>query len=93
MLYLQSMKYGIKSENHITMKCLICKNGNTLNQTTTVTLELGGRTFIFKKVPARVCENCGEQYVEEETSRRLLTLVSEVEKAGLEFTIAKYDQS
>ena len=51
------------------MKCVICKNGQTVNQTVTVTLEQNGKTFVFKDVPARVCENCGEQYLEEETSR------------------------
>ena len=73
------------------MKCVICKNGQTNNQTVTVTLEQQGKTFVFKDVPARVCENCGEQYLEEETSRRLLELAQEAAKSGIELTIAKYN--
>ena len=72
------------------MKCVICKNGQTVNQTVSVTLEQNGKTFVFKDVPARVCENCGEQYLEEETSKRLLGLAQEAAKSGIEFTIAKY---
>ena len=72
------------------MKCVICKNGQTVNQTVTVTLEQNGKTFVFKDVPARVCENCGEQYLEEETSKRLLALAQEAAKSGMELTIAKF---
>jgi YgiT-type zinc finger domain-containing protein len=72
------------------MKCVICKNGQTVNQTITVTLEQNGKTLVFKEVPARVCENCGEQYLEEETSRRLLSLAQEAAKSGIELTIAKF---
>ena len=72
------------------MKCVICKNGQTVNQTVTVTLEQNGKTFVFKEVPVRVCENCGEQYLEEEISRRLLSLAKEAAKSGIELTIAKF---
>ena len=72
------------------MKCVICKNGQTVNQTVTVTLEQNGKTFVFKDVPARVCENCGEQYLEEETSKRLIGLAQEAAKSGMELTIAKF---
>lgn len=72
------------------MKCVICKNGQTANQTVTVTLEQNGKTFVFKDVPARVCENCGEQYLEEETSKRLIGLAQEAAKSGMELTIAKF---
>lgn len=47
------------------MKCVICKNGEIKPGTVTVTLEGGGSTLVFKNVPAQVCENCGEAYVDE----------------------------
>jgi YgiT-type zinc finger domain-containing protein len=72
------------------MECVICKNGQTVNQTVTTTLEQNGKAFVFKDVPARVCENCGEQYFEEETSKRLLGLAQEAAKSGMELTISKY---
>jgi YgiT-type zinc finger domain-containing protein len=47
------------------MTCVICKSGETQPGTATVTLEREGATVVIKRVPARVCKNCGEEYVEE----------------------------
>ena len=46
--------------------CVIWKQGKTQLGTTTITLERAETTVVFKNVPAQVCENCGEAYVEEE---------------------------
>jgi YgiT-type zinc finger domain-containing protein len=47
------------------MKCIICKNGETKPGNATVTLEREGTTLVIKGVPADVCANCGEEYVDE----------------------------
>ena len=54
------------------MKCVICKHGETAAGTATVTLERGATTVVFKDVPAQVCGNCGERYVDEAVARQLL---------------------
>lgn len=54
------------------MKCCICRHGETQPGFVTVTFERGGCTLLVKEVPAEVCENCGEHYTNEETSRALL---------------------
>lgn len=54
------------------MECAICKVGTTSPGLVTVTLERGGSTIVFKGVPAQVCENCGEQYIDESVSADLL---------------------
>jgi YgiT-type zinc finger domain-containing protein len=54
------------------MKCVVCKNGETKIGRTTVTLERDGATLVFKGVPARVCANCGEAYVDGEITASLL---------------------
>jgi YgiT-type zinc finger domain-containing protein len=54
------------------MKCVICGNGETRPGHVTVTLERDGTTLIVRGVPAEVCENCGEEYVEDSAARRLL---------------------
>ena len=46
------------------MKCVICKHGETEPSTTTLTLEREGAVVAFKEVPAHVCTNCGEAYVD-----------------------------
>ena len=54
------------------MKCVICRNGNTEKGFTTVVLEQNKTTLIFKKVPANICNNCGEEYISSNTNRKLL---------------------
>ncbi|UEC41854.1 MAG: hypothetical protein METHAR1v1_100011 [Methanothrix sp.] len=55
------------------MRCLICKRGSTEPATTTVTLERDGLIMVIKGVPAQVCRNCGEAYVDEKVASELLT--------------------
>ena len=46
------------------MTCVLCKNGTTRRGTVTVTLERGKTVVIVRDVPADVCENCGEYYLD-----------------------------
>lgn len=69
------------------MECVICKNGTTEQGFTTFTLERNGVIIVFKNVPALVCQNCGDFYLTEETSKLLLEkALSSLEK-GVEFEI------
>lgn len=54
------------------MKCVICKKGETKVGQATVTLERNGATLVFKRVPANVCATCGEEYVDEHITAKLL---------------------
>lgn len=54
------------------MKCVICKTGETAPGKVTVTLQRGDVTVLIKDVPAEVCDNCGEYYLSEEISQRVL---------------------
>ncbi len=56
------------------MECVFCKVGETKPGTTTLLLERDNTTLVIKRVPADVCQNCGEAYVDEETTERLLQL-------------------
>ena len=72
------------------MKCVICKNGETQTGTTTMTLERGETTVVFKQVPAEVCENCGEAYLDAATTRRLLHIVEEASRIGVQVDVRQY---
>ena len=72
------------------MKCVICKQGETREGTATVTLERNGMILVFKKVPAEVCEVCGEEYVDEETAARLLAAAEEAARVGVQVDIREY---
>jgi len=54
------------------MKCVICRQGTTRKGRATVTLTRDVMALVVRGVPARVCQNCCEQYVGEATTARLL---------------------
>jgi YgiT-type zinc finger domain-containing protein len=72
------------------MKCVICKNGKTVPRTTTVILNRGEATVIFKNVPADICENCGEYYLSTEVTREILAKAEDSMKNGVEVEVRKY---
>lgn len=72
------------------MKCVVCKKGETKVGKTMVTLEKNGATFVFKNVPARVCANCGEEYVDEEITAALLKSAVEAARSGVQVEIRQY---
>jgi len=46
--------------------------------------------LVFKKVPAEVCEVCGEEYVDERTTARLLATAEEAVRAGVQVDVREY---
>lgn len=72
------------------MKCSICKRGDTHPGKATVTLEKNGTTLVFKSVPAQVCQNCGEEYVDEDVTARLLKAAEEASQVGVQIDIREY---
>lgn len=72
------------------MKCVICKKGDTQPGHTTVTLERGGVTLVFKRVPAEVCATCGEAYVDDKTSGELLDTANARAEQGVEVEVQSF---
>ena len=73
-----------------TMRCVICKQGEIRPGTATVMLERNGMTLVVKSVPARVCENCGEEYVDEDITARLLREAEDAARSGVQVDIREY---
>ena len=73
-----------------TTRCVICRQGETVLGVTTVTLERNGLTLVVKGVPAHVCSNCGEEYVDEETTEQLLATAEDSARAGVLVDIRAY---
>jgi YgiT-type zinc finger domain-containing protein len=59
------------------MTCIVCHHGATRPGITTVTFRREGRTLVVTDVPADVCENCGEAYISEAVTARLLEIAAE----------------
>ncbi len=72
------------------MKCLICKQFNVQPRTATLTLERGGMTLVVKHVLARVCPNCGEEYIDEGAATRLLETAEQAFLAGVQVDVREY---
>jgi len=72
------------------MKCAICRNGETRPGHVTVTLERDGTTLIVRGVPAEVCENCGEEYVEDSAATKILQTAEEAARAGAHLDIREF---
>ncbi len=72
------------------MTCVICRHGETQPGTTTVTLERDALTLVVKGVPARVCDTCGEEYVDEDAAARLLQTADEAARLGVEVDVRAY---
>jgi YgiT-type zinc finger domain-containing protein len=72
------------------MNCVICKHGQTGSGHVTVTLQRGSCTVIIKEVPAQVCDNCGEYYLDEATTAALLTRAEAAVEKGAEVEILRF---
>lgn len=47
-------------------------------------------TLVVKSVPAEVCQNCGEQYIDDQTTASLLRQAEEAAIAGVEVQVRSY---
>jgi len=72
------------------MKCVICKTGETVDGTTTVTIERESAVLVLRGVPARVCGTCGEAYVSAEVTDEILRRAEEMQRQGVEVDIRRF---
>lgn len=72
------------------MKCVVCKHGETAAGLATVTLVRESTTLVMKDVPAQVCENCGEEYVDEAITESIMKMAAQAADTGVEVDVRKY---
>ena len=72
------------------MRCVICKHGDTRPGTATVTLTREQLTLVVKDVPAQVCENCGEEYIDADITARLIQTAEEAAQSGVQVDVREY---
>jgi len=66
------------------MKCPICKHGDTVIGSASMTLERGAATLVFKKVPAQICNNCGEEFFSDDITASILKQAESAVNARVE---------
>lgn len=74
------------------MECVICKNGTTHEGKVTVTLERNGSIIAIKEVPAQVCQNCGEYYLDAEMTKEVLKRAEQAIEKGVEIEVIKMNK-
>jgi YgiT-type zinc finger domain-containing protein len=77
-------------DKETTMRCVICKQGETRPGLATVTLQREASTIIMKDVPADICENCGEYYLCESTTEKVMRRAEESIRKGAEVEILRF---
>jgi len=72
------------------MICLICRKAETVDGLASVNFERGEMRLVVNSVPARVCPSCGEAYVDQEVSVRLLRDAEEMSRLGTLENVREY---
>ena len=72
------------------MKCLICRQADTVDGLTSVTFERDEMRLVVNHVPARICPSCGEAYVDEDIAVQLLLDAEEMSAAGVMDDVMEY---
>jgi len=73
-----------------TSPALFADTARTHPGTATVTLQRGETIVIVKEVPGEVCENCGEYYLDEKTTERILRMAEEAVLRKAEVEILRF---
>ncbi|MDT5062724.1 MAG: hypothetical protein QOH63_3183 [Acidobacteriota bacterium] len=71
------------------MKCLVCKHNRFKKGTTVLLIERGNAILLITDIPARVCENCGETYLDEETAQEAQDLANETLSGEVNYAKAR----
>jgi YgiT-type zinc finger domain-containing protein len=71
------------------MKCLACKHNHFRKGTTVLPIERGNTILLITDIPARICENCGETYIEEEIAQEVQDLANETLSGEVSYAKAR----
>lgn len=72
------------------MNCVICINGETRPGWATVTLNRRETTVVIRRVPAMVCDQCGEEYLDAGVAASLDATVVSAAGRGVRFAVQEY---
>ncbi len=73
------------------MNCIICKSKLAKSRINHI-LDNMGRIVIIKNVPANVCGQCGEYYVDNDTAMRLEAIAQELLNNKAEILVLNYNE-
>ncbi|AJA47866.1 hypothetical protein CPAST_c17960 [Clostridium pasteurianum DSM 525 = ATCC 6013] len=73
------------------MNCILCK-ANLVQGKVNHIVDLDGHIIIIKGVPANVCKQCGEYFIENDIALKLEKIIEEVIKNKAEIFVVNYSE-
>ena len=70
-------------------QCPLC-GGNKTNGRTTFTADLGSGVVVVRRVQATICSQCGEEWIDDATARRLEAVVDEARLKHRELDVTAF---
>lgn len=71
------------------MKCAICGETTEQGKITTI-LERGATMVVFRGVPASVCPQCGEEWIDDEIAADLEAVFEKQTEAGVQVEVREF---
>ncbi|MEW6326667.1 MAG: type II toxin-antitoxin system MqsA family antitoxin [Thermodesulfobacteriota bacterium] len=75
------------------MRCPLCK-GNMVTGKTNLPYELDGeKIIVVRNVPALVCDQCGDAFVEIDILRKVEEVIARAERDGITMGFVEYEKA
>ena len=73
------------------MNCILCKS-NLIKGNVNHIVDIDGHIVIIKGVPANVCKQCGEYFIENDVALKLEKIIEEAKKNNAEIFVINYSE-
>ena len=73
------------------MNCILCKS-NLFKGIVNQIVDFDGHIIIIKGVPANICKQCGEYYLENDIALKLEKIIEDTKKNKAEIFVTNYSE-
>lgn len=73
-------------------KCPLCK-GSVADGSATFTVDLGEGVVVVRDIPAQVCSQCGEEWLDDATAMKLETIVESARQKHVTVEVARWSEA
>ncbi len=73
------------------MKCVLCE-ANLIKGNVNHIVDFEGHIIIIKGVPANICKQCGEYFIENDVALKLEKIIEEAKKNKAEIFVINYSE-
>jgi len=71
------------------MNCVLCK-GTMHNGTTHFPIDRDSQFLLVKNVPALICEQCGEMFIDDKVYQKIEEIVNSVQNSNVEIEVLRF---